>query len=67
MAEVEPDADEETEVGACDWGVEVVEDFGCLWKEVWVSNVTLSLSCDLRLTARKKSEISMVMYTAIPM
>lgn len=30
VAEVEPDADEETEVGTCDGGVEVVEDFGCL-------------------------------------
>ena len=30
MAEVEPDADEEAEVGAGDGGIEVVEDFGCL-------------------------------------
>jgi hypothetical protein len=65
VAHVRPDADEGDEVGDRKAGVEIVEDLGSL-------EILLELKCFSNtrqmtaLTARKKSLISCVMYTAIP-
>ena len=68
VAHVGPDTDEGDEVGDREAGVEVVEDFGGLRKGMIVSNlVKFGRSTERLLTARKKSLMSCVMYTAIPM
>ena len=64
VAEVGPDEHEHDQEGAGDDVVEVVEDFGGL-------RVGISFDVDwfgkVGITARKKSEMSWVMYTATPM
>ena len=65
VARVRPDADERDEVGDREAGVEVVEDFRGLQVvlESGCSGTTRNMDA---LTARKKSLMSCVMYTAIP-
>jgi hypothetical protein len=63
VAHVRPDADEGDEVRNGEAGVEVVEDFGSLE----ILSELKSFSIMNALTARKKSLISCVMYTAMPM
>lgn len=78
VAEVGPDGDEEAEIGDCDGGVQVVEGFGglCVVLSAWVFVARRGDS--LRggrprgvlnrglLTARNKSLMSWVIYTANP-
>lgn len=64
VAQVGPCSNEEDEVRWGDPGIEVVEEFGCL-------NILLVVMMghgrgEEVLTARKKSEMSCVMYTATP-
>ena len=68
VAEVDPDGNEEAEVGADDDGVEVVECFGCLglFLSARVGKGLCWKGERGVLTARKKSLISCVIYTAIP-
>jgi hypothetical protein len=63
MAEIDPSEDEEPEIGANEWVVEVVEGFGGLNV---VSETAFPSWIPLR-TARKKSLISWVMKTPNPM
>jgi hypothetical protein len=63
MAEIDPSEDEEPEIGANEWVVEVVEGFGGLN----VVSETAFPNCIPLLTARKKSLISWVMKTPNPM
>jgi hypothetical protein len=65
VAHVRPDADEGDEVGDREARVEVVEDLGSL--EILLGMKCFSNTRQMTaLTARKKSLISCVMYTAIP-
>jgi hypothetical protein len=65
VAHVRPHADERDEIGDREAGVEVVEDFGSLEIMLEVLYCRSTRKTD-SLTARKKSLISCVMYTAIP-
>jgi hypothetical protein len=65
VAHVRPDADEGDEVGDCEAGVEVVEDLGSLEVALELKRFSNTRKMNV-LTARKKSLMSCVMYTAIP-
>jgi hypothetical protein len=66
VPEVDPDGDEEAKVRANNDRVDVVERFGGLGDGGLVG-LALLMTWDKGLTARKKSLMSCVIYTAIPM
>ncbi len=69
VAKIDPDTNEEGEPGHDDGMMRVVERFGGLFHSI-ISLAVLSQAGEARannrLTARKKSEISCVTYTATP-
>ena len=72
MPEVDPDADESTEPGDDDGVIFIIEEFGYLIRGLLLAVslkgfIRVVLRRDDRLTARKKSEMSCVTYTAKPM
>ena len=70
MPEIDPDGNEEGEVGKHERGGEVVEDFGRLFPLSLASPTfppAKQTKGEKGLTARKKSEMSCVIYTATPM